>query len=76
MPIKSYVLHYKESEKENLLNKLNTIDECEAIPAKDHNVVVVVTDTSTEEIDNELYKQLLQINGVKHLSLVSGFNPK
>lgn len=76
MPIKSYILHFEEGKKNILLKELQQLKGCEIIPAQNHNVVVLVTDTATEEIDNNLYNQLLEIKGLKHMSLVSGFDPK
>jgi nitrate reductase NapAB chaperone NapD len=76
MPIKSYVLHCEENSKEILLNELQKLSNCEVIPAQNHEVIVVVTDTESEEIDTELYNQLLEMKGLKHLSLVSGFDAK
>lgn len=74
MPIKSYILHFEKGKKELLLNELYKIGNYEVIPAQNHDVVVIVTDAATEEIDNNLYNQLLEIKGLKHLSLVSGFD--
>lgn len=76
MPIKSYVLHCEDNKKEILLDSLTKISNCEVIPAENKEVVIVVTDTPTEEIDQELYNKLLEIKGLKHLSLVSGFDAK
>ncbi len=74
MPIKSYVLHCEENKKEVLLEELQKLKGCEVIPAQNHEVIVVVTDTESEELDAKLYNQLLEIKGLKHLSLVSGFD--
>ena len=76
MPIKSYVLHCEENSKDILLKGLQKLSNCEVIPAENHEVIVVVTDTESEEIDTELYNQLLEMKGLKHLSLVSGFDAK
>ena len=76
MPIKSYILHCEEQKKEILLKELQKLPNCEVIPAQNHEVIVVVTDTDSEETDTELYNQLLEIKGLKHLSLVSGFDAK
>jgi len=76
MPIKSYVLHCEENSKEILLKELQKLSNCEVIPAQNHEVIVVVTDTESEESDTELYNQLLEMKGLKHLSLVSGFDAK
>jgi len=76
MPIKSYILHYEENKKEVLLVELQKLSNCEVIPAQNHDVIVIVTDADSEEIDSKLYNQLLEIEGLKHLSLVSGFDAK
>ena len=76
MPIKSYVLHCEELKKEILLKELQKLPNCEVIPAQNHDIIIVVTDTESEEIDTKLYNQLLEIEGLKHLSLVSGFDAK
>ncbi len=76
MPIKSYVLHSEENNKDILLNELQKLPNCEVIPAQNQEVIVVVTDTKSEEKDTELYNQLLEMKGLKHLSLVSGFDAK
>ncbi len=76
MPIKSYILHCEYQNKNILLNELQKLTNCEVIPAQNHEVIVVVTDTDSEETDTELYNQLLEMKGLKHLSLVSGFDAK
>jgi len=76
MPIKSYILHCEDQKKEILLKELQKLPNCEVIPAQNHEVIVIVTDTDSEETDTELYNQLLEIKGLKHLSLVSGFDAK
>ena len=59
-----------------LLVELQKLSNCEVIPAQNHDVIVIVTDADSEEIDSKLYNQLLEIEGLKHLSLVSGFDAK
>ncbi len=76
MPIKSYVLHCEDNQKEILVKELNKLSGCEVIPAQNHEVIVIVTDTETKELDQELYNKLLEIKDLKHLSLVSGFDVK
>lgn len=76
MPIKSYILHFEEGKQETLLKELHKLENCEVIPAQNHDVIILVTDTATEEIDSNLYNQLLEIQGLKHFSLVSGFDAK
>jgi nitrate reductase NapAB chaperone NapD len=76
MPIKSYILHCKEDKKEKLLKELLSFSNCEVIPAQNKDVIILVSDTDTEESDKELYNKLLELQDLKHLSLVSGFESK
>ena len=76
MPIKSYILHCEATKKDLLLHNLKNTPNCEVIPAKNHELIVLVTDAATEELDKELHNQLQEMEGLKHMSLVSGFNPK
>lgn len=74
MPIKSYILHCEDNKKEILKKELLKLSNCEIIPAENQEVIVLVTDTDSEETDKELYNQLLSLKGLKHMSLVSGFD--
>ncbi len=76
MHIKSYLLHYNEGKKERLIEQLQNLSNCEIIPAKNHDVIVLVTDAEDEESDKKLHNNLLEMEGLKHLSLVSGFDGK
>lgn len=74
MPIKSYLAHPKDGQKNELTKTLSAIENCEVIPAKNENVLVVVTETDSEEQEQELKQKLDAISSLKLLSLVSGFN--
>ena len=76
MPIKSYIIHSADQQKNKVMQALQKLENCEVIPAENKEVIVLVTDTSTEETDKELYNKLLEIEGIKHMSLVSGFDTK
>ncbi|SNR77468.1 periplasmic nitrate reductase chaperone NapD [Lutibacter agarilyticus] len=76
MSIKSYIIHCEQDKKGSLFSELQKLSNCEVIPAQNHEVIIVVTDTDSDESDNQLYNQLLEMKGLKHMSLVSGFDPK
>jgi len=76
MPIKSYILHPLKGEKELLISDLKGFTECEVIPAQNHEVVILVTDTSSEIADTNLFNKLNELKSLKHMSLVSGFEDK
>ncbi|MCH9659451.1 MAG: hypothetical protein K0U54_00925 [Bacteroidetes bacterium] len=75
MPIKSYLAHAFTGKKEELLGALQKINQCEVVPAKNEDVIVLVTDTSNEIEEETLKERIEAIDSLKILSLVSGFNP-
>jgi len=42
MPIISYLAHPQEGKKEELLEALSTMDQCEVIPAENKNLLKVI----------------------------------
>ncbi|CAM1354713.1 hypothetical protein [Tenacibaculum insulae] len=74
MPIKSYLAHPFEGQKEELQKALSFIDGCEIIPAENKNVLVLVTETKDDAEDKSLKETIETIKSLKLLALVSGFN--
>jgi len=74
MPIKSYLAHPILGKKEELILALKKIDQCDVVPAKNQDVLALVTETSNEKEDEILKDKIEAINSLKFLSLVSGFN--
>lgn len=74
MPIKSYLAHPHEGKKEELINAISTIAECEVIPAENKDVLVVVTETDSKIQEENLKEKLEAITSLKLLAMVSGFN--
>lgn len=74
MPIKSYLAHPHEGKKEQMVMALNHLDGCDIIPAKNQDVVVVVTDTLTQTEDDLIKEQIEAIDSLRVLAMVSGFN--
>ena len=74
MPIKSYLAHPQDGEKDTLIKALPTIDECEVIPAENKDLLVIVTDTETDEDEEKLKTKIEAIESLKLLAMVSGFN--
>jgi len=74
MPIKSYLAHPILGKKEELILALKKIDQCGVVPAKNQDVLALVTETSNEKEDEILKDKIEAINSLKFLSLVSGFN--
>jgi len=74
MPIISYLAHPHEGKKVELLEALSTMDQCEVIPAENKNLLIVVTDTDTDDEQDDLKEKIEAIKSLKLLALVSGFN--
>ncbi len=74
MPIISYLAHPQEGKKDELLKALSTMDQCEVIPAENKNLLIVVTDTETDEEQDDLKLRIEAVDSLKLLALVSGFN--
>ncbi|MFD2565946.1 hypothetical protein [Pseudotenacibaculum haliotis] len=74
MPIKSYLAHPHEGKKNELINKISEIEQCEVIPAQNKDILVVVTETESKQEEEILKHKLETIESLKLLAMVSGFN--
>ena len=74
MAIKSYLAHPHSGQKDQLINELTSLKNCDIIPAENKDVVVVVTETMSDDEDAILKKQIETFSSLKLLALVSGFN--
>lgn len=74
MPIKSYLVHAFEGQKEKLVNELNRLPQCQVNPSTNEDVLVLVTDTPTVLAEKKLEKTLESISEIKNMALVSGFD--
>ena len=74
MPIKSYLAHPHVGKKNELINEISQIDQCEVIPAQNKDILVVVTETESKQEEEILKQKLETIESLKLLAMVSGFN--
>lgn len=74
MPIKSYLAHPIPGRKKELLTTLISFNQCEVIPAKNQDILALVTDTQNEKEDEILKEKIEALSSLKLLALVSGFN--
>jgi nitrate reductase NapAB chaperone NapD len=74
MPIKSYLAHPHQGQKEELMAAISKMQECDVIPAKNEEILIVVTDTESNEGEENLKIKLESITSLKLLAMVSGFN--
>ncbi|MDX1327680.1 MAG: hypothetical protein R3299_08215 [Arenibacter sp.] len=74
MPIKSYLAHPVTGKKEELMEALLLLGQCEVVPAENQDVLALVTDTPDEKSEELLKEKIEALDSLKLLSLVSGFN--
>ncbi len=74
MAIISYLAHPHEGKKEELIKALKEINQCDVIPAENKDILVVVTDTETDEDEKKIKMKIENIESLKLLAMVSGFN--
>ncbi|MDN5202305.1 hypothetical protein QQ008_13045 [Fulvivirgaceae bacterium BMA10] len=74
MPIKSYIAFPAKGQRSVLSKELNKLPWCEAIPAENKDVLVLVTDTKDQKEEDLFQEKLNKIKSLDHLTLVSGFN--
>ncbi|MBU3821647.1 chaperone NapD [Flavobacteriaceae bacterium XHP0103] len=74
MPIKSYLAHPHSGRKESLAKALNTLSNCEVIPAENENLLIVVTETDNQEQEDKLKQTIESLEDLKLMAMVSGFD--
>lgn len=77
MPIFSYLAMPKNGDKEALCTELGALPHCQAYPADNHDLVVLVTDTpdeATEEVLQETLNKLHSLHSLQSLSLAFGYD--
>jgi nitrate reductase NapAB chaperone NapD len=73
MPIKSYLVYPVQGKQAELENHLRSLPECEVLPATNHELLVLVTDTASEADEKVLEAKLKRIDTLQCLALVAGY---
>jgi nitrate reductase NapAB chaperone NapD len=61
MPIKSYLVYPPQEKQTDLEAQLRTLPECEVLPATNHELLVLITDTTNEAAEKALETKLKAI---------------
>ena len=61
MPVFSYLAYPKRGAKKQLFKDLATLDYCEATPAENEEILILVTDTPDEDQEKALQKKLKRL---------------
>jgi nitrate reductase NapAB chaperone NapD len=72
MPVFSYLAYPKQGAKQELLNDLTALDHCEATPADNQNILILITDTPDEETEKALQKKLNKLKTLESLGMTFG----
>ena len=74
MPILGYIASPRSGVKQELLQELNALQYCEAFPADNVDILILVTDTPDKESEEALQEQLKGIETLESLSMTFGYN--
>ena len=74
MPVLSYIAIPRSGAKNELLTVLNSMQYCEAFPADNEDILILVTDTPDKTTDKELHGQLKNLQPLESLSMTFGYN--
>ena len=72
MPVFSYLAYPVEGAKDALIKDLQALDYCEAIPAENQDLLILVTDTPDDEEEKDLQKKLGKLKSLKSLGMTYG----
>ncbi|MBK25283.1 MAG: hypothetical protein CME70_14910 [Halobacteriovorax sp.] len=70
MPIFSYLVYPRMGKKEELIKSLEGIPECKTVDSTNEDIVVLLTDTSSEEKEMHLQETLKQVPEIEGMALV------
>ena len=72
MPVFSYLAYPKQGVKQDLLKDLSALEYCEATPADNQNILILITDTPDEETEKVLQKKLKKLKTLESLGMTFG----
>jgi len=72
MPVFSYLAYPKPGAKQQLLEDLAALDYCEATPADNEEIPILVTDTPDEDREKVLQQKLKKLNSLESLGMTFG----
>ena len=72
MPVFSYLAYPKPGAKLELLNDLAALEHCEATPADNQNILILITDTPDDETEKKLQIKLKNLKSLESLGMTFG----
>ncbi len=74
MPVFSYVAIPRSGGKKKLLEELNALEHCEALPADNEEVLILVTDPPDKDSEEKLQLHLKELDSLESLHMTFGCN--
>ena len=72
MPVFSYLAYPKQGAKEQLIKDLASLEYCEATPADNEEILILVTDTPDEDQEKALQEKLKNLSSLESLGMTFG----
>ncbi len=72
MPVFSYLAYPEKGAKQSLHDALCALDYCEVIPAENEDVLILVTDTPSNDREQELQDKIRAIPSLQSLGMTFG----
>ena len=72
MPVFSYLAYPKRGAKKALIKELAALAHCEATPADNEEILILVTDTPDDDTEKELKKKLKGLKNLESLGMTFG----
>lgn len=72
MPVFSYLAYPKLGEKTALLRELSAMDYCDVLPAKNEEILLLVTDTPNARAEAVLQEKLNRLKTLQSLGMAFG----
>ncbi len=74
MPIFSYLAIPRDGAKDALCADLAALDHCRVMPADNHEIIVLITDTPSEATEEALQESLKNLQSLQSLNLAFGYD--
>jgi len=72
MPVFSYLAYPEQGAKEQLLKDLGQLKYCETTPARNKDVIILLTDTPDENAEKQLQKKLKSLKSLQSIGMTFG----
>lgn len=72
MPVFSYLAYPKPGAKDQLVKDLAALDFCEATPADNEEILILITDTPDEDQEKSLQRKLKQLSSLESFGMTFG----